>query len=667
MPSWPRRLLLAASVALALACSYGPLLSAGFCGADYAALQRAGVDPERHADTSGLVPLWELNGSDLYRLEGEEGSLLAGLSLARSVRLWTRVPWERWSGIHPAAGYRAENLLLAIVGAIGLGLLVARLLRPWSGREHARAAARATALLFLVYPLGYSWIASLAGRGPLLGVAFGSWSVVAFLKGRQDRQFALSLVALLFSILAALATEFAIGLPFAFALAEYVSANRSRPRRERIRTSTTTLAVYGLAVGLVFMARAWHTGDPPLPGITGSVAVLDEGRWTRVALYAFEKLGVLILPANAHTLGFLGTALAGLLFLAALHPALRAARTAPRLWGWLLFIWTASLFIAQAPGMWRRVTPLDLSSARHLMLAALVMAMGLGIASTARSGVLRSVLPWLVAAGFVVLGRGNAEPWETASETVAELRQDLRRARALHGEAAAICVVDPPRVERGVEAVGEDLAAVLGERWDTEQELPLLVGLSEDAFRAFVREREFRELRDRPLVVLLPASALLPDSGEKRAGGASLDESVTPADELKNSVGATSARSNAASPAVDLAPARSGQPSAPTGRAMVVVSGPAEQRAGLTWSGNSRSPELELDPLQAGALRMVVGSAEDAQVEPRLSWSARGEHVTRGTARGVWLTAGADAEAAFDLSRELDWLLSARVRRLWFE
>jgi len=51
---------------------------------------------------------------------------------------------------------------------------------------------------------------------------------------------------------------------------------------------------------------------------------------------AASQLGLLILPGNPEVLGATGLVLAGAAFLLAMQPALLAARSAPRLWGWLL-------------------------------------------------------------------------------------------------------------------------------------------------------------------------------------------------------------------------------------------------------------------------------------------------------------------------------------------
>src|SRR6202008_261429 len=112
---------------------------------------------------------------------------------------------------------------------------------------------------------------------------------------------------------------------FVLAAAELCSSHRYRPRRVRLRTAAPTLVVFGLAsVGEVVL-RVGRSGG----GALGHEHPADE-----LVRHGIEKLGLLVLPANPFVTELSGLALAGVVFLLAMHPGLPAARSAPRLWGW---------------------------------------------------------------------------------------------------------------------------------------------------------------------------------------------------------------------------------------------------------------------------------------------------------------------------------------------
>jgi hypothetical protein len=84
------------------------------------------------------------------------------------------------------------------------------------------------------------------------------------------------------------------------------------------------------------------------------------------------------------------------------------------------------------------------------------------------------------------------------------------------------------------------------------------------------------------------------------------------------------------------------------------------------WFREGRSPELDLDPWSTRAF--VVRSAADADTSrpPVMAWSSPASGVREaGRAVGRWTSTGAGAEAVFDLSGELAWLATERVRQAW--
>ena len=284
---------------LLLTFAYSPLLQAGLLAPDMARL----IDGTRAPDTS----------------------ILAGQSLALSAAL---------HGVAPDSGawLRAENLLLYVVSALGLGLFTRRLLLPWCGSEPARAAAGCTALFFALHPLGTPAVASLASRGDLLALAFGTWSAALFLRGRQDRHYPLTGLALLLCLLAGACSQIALGLPFVLAVAELASAHRYRPLRVRVRTAATTLVVFALAASVETILDGISTGRAALP--PSALALLDIDSWSDLGdslILGIEKLGLLVLPANPLALGIAGTLLSGAIFLLAMQPRAgrRPHRSAP--------------------------------------------------------------------------------------------------------------------------------------------------------------------------------------------------------------------------------------------------------------------------------------------------------------------------------------------------
>ena len=374
------------------------------------------------------------------------------------------------------------------------------------------------------------------------------------------------------------------------------------------------------------------TGAVPGPGWRATFSAFGSfERLAEMALYAVEKLGVLVLPSNTHATGITGTALAGLLFLFAMQPGLVAARSAPRLWGWLLFAWFGVLVVAGARGAEVRVNPESLGTSGLLLTASAVMCIGLGVAITSVSGVARHVRPAVVAIGFAVLAHGNAAPWVDAGRWVTELRDDLVEARERHGRDARMLLVDPLRPVFGIDPLGGALEFVLdplpADSWQpgsvgggASQAEPVQVqAIREAGFFALVREREFEQMRSESLLVVF-------GYGE-RAGGRS--SRLLSAADSERPAGAF--------------------------------------RGSRSWRREPRSPDLDLDALEMNALRVTAPVGSDTSAAGEVTWRARSPLDLPLTAQGVWWRMSPAPEATFDLSSSLAWLLSGRVRRMWFE
>ena len=590
-------------------------------------LVRAGAPAGESASALDAVaprtppPLTSLSLGDLFAVEGGEGWFLSGLSLAVSRRVWGLPGAE---GVIPA-GYRLENLLLLGLCAVGLHRLLRRMLMPWLGSEQAAAASRTAAALLFLHPLGAATVSSLHGRGDLLSFLFFIWTAAVFLRGRQDRKIVLTSVAFAGTLLACLSGGLGLWLPLFLAFVEFVSSHRYRPFRSRLRTAGSTILIYGGALGIAVFLRVFETGVGPAHGLNQSLSSVQTPLdAAELALWAVEKLGVLILPASSHGPGIFGTGLAGLLFLFAMQPALVAARSAPRLWGWLLFCWFIALFISGTNGLDVRVHPGHLGSSRILFGASAVMCVGLAISVTAVSGLARRLRPVILIVGFAVLARGNAMPWVDAGEWVSELRRDIMDARERNGRESRVLLVDPLRPVSGIHPLG---ARVSGLEWVLHPEFtgehlsaPVRIqATTEPGFLALAREPELEEMRTGSLLVVFATD----ERADSRVGPIRQSKLLT---ELEPSRGTRS------------------------------------------WRRESRSPDLDLDALSIGALQLSATVGSELPTDPlELSWRARYPIELESFATGAWWTDSPVARASFDLSSSLAWRLSGRIRRVWFE
>ncbi len=621
LPPWGRRAAVVAALALLVAVAYAPLRDAGFVGADWRILVAA----------SGASGADLLDARTLFELGGPGGSILTGAWTAASRQVWG----VEGEGAAAALPYRLENLAMLLAGAAGIALFLRRLLLPWTGSEHARAAAFGALALLAIHPLYTAVVAGLAHRDALLAAAWSAWAAAAFLGGRQERRPVRGVVAGALAIAAGLSGELAYGLPLVLALAELVSAHRYRPRRDRVRTAATTLVVYGACVLVGPLARYAVDGAWPVPSALATLERVgdDEGLAVVIALFV-EKLGVLVLPVNEHGTGLSGLALAGLAFLVALQPAMAAARSAPRLWGGLLVAWFSALVVAVVlAGIAARVHPGDLSEAHVLFGAAGVMAMGLAVPACAVSGLRRTALPLAIGLVYAILASGNARAWRAAADAVADLRGDLAAARAELGPDVTVLVVDPPGLVRGIECLGGAL--------------PLLApggapvrAISREALLALALEPELDALRAAGCAALV-ARASLVDALPPPTGVSDGDGSV-----------------------VEAAGAR---PQVPADRVLCRLDPPERSGGPLRWRGEARSPDLDLECAGVDGLRVVAPAGTDLAAARVVSWAATSPAAALGAHAGVWLSLGERPVAVYDLASSLAWRIGGRARRVWFE
>ncbi|QDU67770.1 hypothetical protein [Engelhardtia mirabilis] len=630
-----RRVLVAVICVLWLGTAYSPLFSAGFHGHDMELLVRAGgwsVDaegvpgPRAIADFAPIEVL-AVVGDDT---RGDVGSLLSGLWLLTSLRLWGALD-GRAVGLPSAFFYRIENLALLLIASWGLWRFLRRLFQPWVGAEQASRAGGAAALIFAVHPLCVPTVASLAGRADLMSLALSTWAGTLFLFGRQERQYVCLVLAGGLALLAGLSGQIALALPAGLATAELLSTGRHRPLSTRLRTSLNTLVVYSIAVQLNTVLVSTTTGHGYYPRVSfGLAGLLEPGAIVSALGNVLDKVGVLCLPANASSLGFLGLVLAAVLFLAALQPALIAARSAPRLWTWAFSFLIAGTAFALLFGLQKPVDLTTMGGAVSLVPATLVLSSGLGLCCTALSDFRQVVLPLVLAFGYATLANGNGQPWGESAARFAELRRDVAEAIAAEPDAAEILIVDAPRNVSGVDPIEDGLGWMLhpmftGAEVQAERDLaPLNVrDLPAEALVTWVRDESFAEVRAAAPLLVYPTAGLDPADGselERRAWRR-------------------------------LAPAPP-------------ATGPNES---VFWNGPSRSPDLELDAFGPAVLHVVAPPEPREDLPVEAGWRARSAESRYGSEPILWYEGGDGPEAYIDAGESLAWRLGERVTRVWFE
>lgn len=462
-----------ALVCLALALS--PLTRSGFTGDDLALLGRASghaVGEDDGTGRGGAVdrslderpaaprPLFDVPPIDVMQLVGDDamgdtGSLLSGYSIGLSLRLWGTGAGDEPGALPVAFWYRFENFVWLVVAALGLWRFLWRIFRPWVGSDQATRASSAAAFLFVLHPLAVPSVAAVAGRADLMALAFGTWAAAAFLRGRQERHYTFVYTAAALTLLAGLCGQIALIIPFSMALAEVFSSYRYRPLAARLRTALVTFLIFTAVVQLNAAVVSLISGHGYYPVALVTLSRLgDLDGALRAAALSIEKIGVLLLPANMATLGLVGLFFAGLVGLVALQPALIAARTAPRLWGWTLFCWLCAVAVSLLFGVHERVRLDGLATATTLLPAAAALCGGFGLAATALPGLRRIGVPIALALGLSILANGNARAFERATDTFADTVAQLR---AGGGDEGVTLLLDAPRRVAGMDPIGRGL------------------------------------------------------------------------------------------------------------------------------------------------------------------------------------------------------------------
>ncbi len=616
MSASKRALLLVALLAFC-ALAYAPLARAGFVGGDLPILVHASRIAWPH--TSGGESEAQL---DWPSLTAGGVRPLAAASLALSSRLWSDS--GRWVP-SAAVWLRLENLTLLLLAGWMIGRTVQRALVPWYGSEVARSASWASAMILAAHPLSVSVVASPAARGELIALALGALSAALFMRARQERSSPRLLASLLCAALSGLASDLAFLLPLILAVLEYASARRHRALAARFRTALTTAVGFAVLVSLdAWIGAALGVARAPADIVDGFVSPRSADAGVAVLDCAVEKLGVLLLPVPPGIDAATGYTIAGVLVSLALLPALIAARSAPKLWGWILLAWTAAIALALLPDARTCVHANELVNAHVLLPGAVAMAAGFAVTSTAVSGIRRTLLPLLLGTGYAILAHAAARAWPIASTELNTFADDVARARATHGPDTRLFVLTPPGQVAGLEVIGESLPLLVDPSIDFHARdpgsrgsdgSPPPVGIDRDGLFALSREPEFDRLCSSGMVVLLEP--------EREPLGVRRDS-------------------------LRLEPAEDSE-------------GP------FLWRDDGRSPVLSIDPRWHRAVRVTALPDASTAEPPLMGWRSRSEITEKGEIVGVWIAGRDGPVALFDLNRSLPWIAGKRIARIWFE
>jgi len=562
----------------------------------------AGPSPDDLAYVAALLPE-ELPAAARAELPTVHAPLVRGLTLALR-----GLPCE--SDVAAFAASRGLQLVLLVLLGLGTGSLARAALGPWLGAEGAVWTGRAAALFVPLHPLSRVLVARHEALGVLCASLCGVVGASLFLAARQRDAHRRLPWAFALLVPAALASRSAAWFVLVYALLEYTSAQRHRPVARALRTALTTAVAAALCIG-----ATWLVAGRPVLAASAQSAAFGWDELARALPLFGEKLLALFLPVAEDDL----PRRVGLALVLALvvHPAVLAARAAPRMWAALCAALALALLSALALHPRVRVTPEHAPSALVLLPALLVFATLLAAAATPLAGRRRWVLPLVLVAAWAFIGRREAPEHADAARELAQWRLQLTREAERLGPAAELWVVRP---EAG---------------WSP--------GL------------------ERALPWSLHAGLRAPAAGAQ-AGGAPLHVRAADAGAVaQRLVDAQSATLRAAGWIVVFEPA----PGAPLVGVRVAAFGRAAEVR--SWRGEARSPELDAEPSGIAVLRVTARVGSATQAPPRVAWHAREPALAAAAADGVWIAGPQGPQAWFDLSRDLRWLCGRSIARLWFE
>lgn len=592
MPAPLRRTLLCLLVAGLAFLAHAPLFGSGFVGGDLELLAAAAGREEPGFPTSAWLAAGDVRPIPAAILRAH-ADLHAGLSPLEPV---------------VAAPYFAFALVVLLLAAGGAGVTLRRVLIPWLGESAARGAGWACAGFVVAHPASVAAVARPIALGDVVALALGTWCTAFFLRGRQQRRKRYLVIASVLAVAAGFASSAAWLLPFACAALEFTSAHRPRALWRRLAVAMTVAAVASVAVAIE-AGLAWSHGF----GFREATPVAAFATSSFDAEAALSALGVLFVPVPSPGVAFAYLGCGAVLLLAA-EPLLRAARAAPRLWGWLVLGWMAAIGVALFVARDLDVPPGRVELASALLPATILVCAALATAASALGGSRRTVMPLAIAAILCLFSDRTARLWPERSRELLALRGDLERGLAAAGDDGVLYVLrsidsaaaDAPQTQGFGSAAPELLAGV----WPPDAEARSIRVAEPEAAPYFVRLPAFEEQRRRGLALLL------------------YDREGRPTFRL---------------------PAPKGQATA------------------YTWRDSFRSEVVELDPIALTMVRVTPGTGISTSEPPRMRWRATNLAFEHGFIEGAWVATDDGPQAIFDLGRSIDWLLGDTIRRVWFE
>ncbi len=331
---------------------------------------------------------------------------------------------------------RAMGMLLVLVLALAAASVARRVLRPYTTESVAQAAGEASAVYVAAHPFVVAAAARPKAHADLLACALVALSLAILLRARQLRRPVHLTQAAVYAVVAAALSPVARVLPLLYGLLEYGAGPRPRPLWSRVRAAGTAFASAALLVVL---------GEFAAHALSQSLGWSEQRLWSGGSLLRWiETLGFVLFPAHSSA-GVAGAVAAALVWLVALEPLLRAARSAPRLWGKLALAAFLTVIVALpwavGPHAAGRV-----DGSEHLLAAGAATAVALAIAATAISGLRRTLLPLCGAVALATLARGATLDMVAAARAADQLGRNLA---AQGAGVAELLVLEPPREAAG--------------------------------------------------------------------------------------------------------------------------------------------------------------------------------------------------------------------------
>jgi hypothetical protein len=377
------------------------------------------------------APLWTSGLLPEDRLDPSGGSLL-------------HMGWlELGAGpLAQLASLRCAGVALVFALALACASIARRILRPFASEEVAQAAGDATTIYIAVHPFIVAAAARPAGHDLLFAMTLAALALGQLLLARQARTRARLAFAAACVVVAAAISPAARAVPLLAGLLEYGAG--PRPRTGTRRWSATALVVFA-AVLAVFL------GEQAGRALFARETALEPADATLLAWIA--AAGQALFPVVAGK-SAIHAVLAALVWLVALEPLLRAARSAPRLWGRLALAAMIAV-VATLPFMAGPPRPGVLDGAEVLAPAAAAAAMALSIATTAIGGARRFVLPLVGGFCLAFAARDAAQDMAAAARAADALEQRL--AEEARGVSELLCLA-PARDAHGFALWKHDFA-----------------------------------------------------------------------------------------------------------------------------------------------------------------------------------------------------------------